>query len=104
MIDGLVRLLYRGGEGLLGFTEFPALTICCWSMAKPRRAMEGRCSGLCRCSACSSLSVSSESSNCDFHCDASVSPALPTKSIDSFYRESFVFPLKNNHGYGIKRG
>jgi hypothetical protein len=33
------------------------------------------CSGLCRFSPFHSLSVSSESSNCDFHCDASVRPA-----------------------------
>lgn len=33
------------------------------------------CSGLCRFSPFHSLSVSSESSNCDFHCDASVKPA-----------------------------
>jgi hypothetical protein len=33
------------------------------------------CSGLCRFSPFHSLSVSSESSNCDFHCDARVKPA-----------------------------
>lgn len=35
------------------------------------------CSGLCRLSAFSSLSVSSESSNCDFHCEARVRPPPP---------------------------
>jgi len=35
------------------------------------------CSGLCRFSPFHSLSVSSESSNCDFHCDASVKPPPP---------------------------
>lgn len=35
------------------------------------------CSGLCRFSPFHSLSVSSESSNCDFHCEARVSPPPP---------------------------
>lgn len=35
------------------------------------------CSGLCRFSPFHSLSVSSESSNCDFHCEARVNPPPP---------------------------
>lgn len=35
------------------------------------------CSGLCKFSPFHSLSVSSESSNCDFHCEARVKPPPP---------------------------
>ena len=60
--------------------------ICCCSMAIPSRASAGRCSGLCKCSPCSSSSVSSESSNCDFHCEASVIPVAtpPGKNTSQF--------------------